>query len=103
MSQFIDICAAADLAPGQRRLVDVGDDDEVLVLHIDGAYYAISNVCPHAGAALERGNVIDGVLFCPLHQWGFRLSNGRSIAGDGLQACIYRIISQGERLYLEWG
>ena len=100
MSQLIDICAAAKLAPGQRRLVGM-DDDEALVLNIDGAYYAISNVCPHAGAALERGDVVDGVLFCPLHQWGFRLADGRSIAEDHLCARTYRVITRGGRLYLE--
>ena len=100
MSQLINICAAAELTPGQRRLVDVRDDDEALVLNIDGAYYAISNVCPHAGAALERGDVMDGVLFCPLHQWGFRLADGRSIAGDHLCARTYRVITRGGHLYL---
>jgi nitrite reductase/ring-hydroxylating ferredoxin subunit len=44
MSQWIDICHAEELAPGQRRLVDMGDDDEVLVLNIAGEYYAIGRI-----------------------------------------------------------
>ncbi|ETX01140.1 MAG: hypothetical protein ETSY2_37765, partial [Candidatus Entotheonella gemina] len=100
VSHCIDICAVKELAPGQRRIVDIGDYDEVLVLNLDGVYYAINNVCPHAGAALERGTVVDGVLFCPLHQWGFCLSNGRAIDDDALYAQIYRVISQDQRLYL---
>ena len=101
MSQRINICATEELAPGQRRIVEMGDDDEVLVLNLDGEYYAINNVCPHAGAALERGTVMDDALFCPLHHWGFRLTTGRSVAGDSLCAQTYRVVSQGGHLYLE--
>jgi nitrite reductase/ring-hydroxylating ferredoxin subunit len=100
VSQYIGICAVEELMPGQRCLVEVSEDDEVLVLNIDGAHYAIDNVCPHAGAALERGTVVDGVLFCPLHHWGFCLSTGQVIDGGGLYTRTYRVVTRGERLYL---
>ncbi len=100
MSRRIDICAAGDLAQGQHRVVDIGGYDEVLVLNVDGEFYAINNVCPHAGAALERGLVKDGVLFCPLHHWGFHLASGQSIDEDTLCARTYRVVSEGEWLYL---
>jgi nitrite reductase/ring-hydroxylating ferredoxin subunit len=99
VAQRIDICAAEELAPGQRCIVEIGDD-EILVLNIKGNYYAINNVCPHAGAALERGTVVDGVLFCPLHHWGFCLSTGQAINGDSCCAHTYRLDTQGKRLYL---
>jgi nitrite reductase/ring-hydroxylating ferredoxin subunit len=97
----IDICHAEDLAPGQRRVVNISDYDDVLVLNIGGEYYAINNSCPHAGAALERGTVVGGVLFCPLHQWGFYLSTGESSHANDLWAPTYRVVFEGERLYLE--
>lgn len=100
MSRRIDICAAGELAPGQRRVVDIGDYDEVLVLNLDGTFYAINNVCPHAGAALERGMVKDGVLFCPLHHWGFRLADGQSVDEDILCARTYAVVTEDERLCL---
>lgn len=100
MSRRIDICTAKELALGQRRIVDIDNGDEVLVLNVDGDYYAINNVCPHVGAALERGTVVDGVLFCPLHQWGFCLATGQSVDDDALCAQTYRVAIQDEHLYL---
>jgi nitrite reductase/ring-hydroxylating ferredoxin subunit len=50
---------------------------------------------------LERGTVVGGVLFCPLHQWGFYLSTGESSHANDLWAPTYRVVSEGERLYLE--
>lgn len=100
MSRRIEICHTGELTPGQRRIVDIGDYAEVLVLNIDGECYAINNACPHAGVALERGTIMDGILFCPLHQWGFCLSTGQSISDGDLCARTYRILSEDERLYL---
>lgn len=100
MNRRISICKMGAFAPGQRRLIDINDGDEALILNDGGVCYAINNVCPHAGAALERGTVVDGVLFCPLHQWGFRLSTGQSINDDALCAKTYRVISEGGCLYL---
>lgn len=101
MSQRIDICAVEELAPGERRIVGLGNYEEVLVLNIDGTYYAINNVCPHAGAALERGTVVDEVLYCPLHRWGFDLFTGRFIDDGALCAQTYRVVVQSGRLCLE--
>ncbi len=42
----------------------------VLWRDADGRAVAMPSACPHRGAALERGRVIDGQLACPWH--GFR-------------------------------
>jgi phenylpropionate dioxygenase-like ring-hydroxylating dioxygenase large terminal subunit len=36
-----------------------------------GQVHAICAVCPHRGADLARGRVIDDVIECPLHGWRF--------------------------------
>ncbi|MDH3603820.1 MAG: Rieske (2Fe-2S) protein [Candidatus Tectomicrobia bacterium] len=100
MSKHLHICAMHELPSGTRRVVEIGDYDEVLVLNVDGAIYAINNVCPHAGAALERGASKDGVLYCPLHHWGFRLCNGTAIDATGYCARTYRVITCGDDLVL---
>lgn len=42
----------------------------------EGNYYAISDFCPHQGAALTGGYVEQGVVMCPWHAWKFRLCDG---------------------------
>ncbi|MEY7977373.1 Rieske 2Fe-2S domain-containing protein [Streptomyces pilosus] len=37
----------------------------------DGRARVHSAVCPHAGAALYGGKVVDGTLECPFHRWRF--------------------------------
>jgi hypothetical protein len=57
MSTLLRLCAVEELASGSRRVIEVEASQEVLVLNIAGTVYAISNVCPHEGAALQRGQV----------------------------------------------
>lgn len=68
MSTLLRLCAAEELAPGSRRVVEIEASEEVLVFNIAGTVYAIRNVCPHEGAALQRGQVEGTVLYCPLYR-----------------------------------
>jgi nitrite reductase (NADH) small subunit/3-phenylpropionate/trans-cinnamate dioxygenase ferredoxin subunit len=38
--------------------------------------YVLDNACPHAGGNLSAGEVADGIVTCPWHQWQFRISSG---------------------------
>ncbi len=49
------------------------------VFHVDGVYYALGNVCPHAGASLAHGSIEGDVVRCRIHHWGFCLRSGRYI------------------------
>ena len=88
------ICPAAELPPGERRIVDLGDGRSIGVFNVKGKYYALRNLCPHAGAELCRG-VVTGmneaagvgeyrwvregeILRCPWHGWEFDIRTGQS-------------------------
>lgn len=91
----VAICPATELPPGERRIVDLGDGRSIGVFNVKGKYYALRNLCPHAGAELCRG-VVTGmneaagvgeyrwiregeILRCPWHGWEFDILTGRSI------------------------
>ena len=41
---------------------------EIGIYLIDGEYFALEDVCPHAYALLSQGFVEDGKVECPLHE-----------------------------------
>lgn len=47
-------------------------DREFVAFVVDGAATVLDGRCPHFGAKLARGEVVDGCLRCPLHGWRFR-------------------------------
>ncbi|GGA12046.1 Rieske (2Fe-2S) protein [Dyella caseinilytica] len=56
---------------------------EIGVFLVDGDYFAIENVCPHAYALLSQGFVEDGKVECPLHEAVFDIRSGRCLREPG--------------------
>ena len=52
------------------------DGKELGVFLLDEQVQVIDNACPHAGGNLSAGDVAQGVVTCPWHQWQFDLASG---------------------------
>ncbi len=50
---------------------------EIVVTKWDGNYYAMDNVCAHAGADLHEGELNNNELTCPWHgaKWDIKTGN----------------------------
>ncbi|HXT03873.1 MAG TPA: non-heme iron oxygenase ferredoxin subunit [Casimicrobiaceae bacterium] len=79
MSDWIDVVAENELAPGTWRTIDV-DGTDVAVFNLDGAYYAIEDVCTHDGGVLTGGEVDGDVIVCPRHGARFSIRTGEVLA-----------------------
>lgn len=85
---------ARDLAPGEKVIVE-GEGYSVGVFNVDGKFYALKNVCPHAGAPLCQGHIqtthrpsevgefvpdlAGRILRCPWHGWEFDVVTGKGL------------------------
>lgn len=64
-----------ELEEGEGRVVQVGRR-KVLVLNIEGDYYALDSYCAHRAAPLVNGEVVNGQLLCPWHGNTFDVATG---------------------------
>lgn len=55
------------------------DGKHIGVYELDGEYYALDDVCPHAFALLSQGFVEDGEIECPLHEALFDIKTGKCL------------------------
>lgn len=112
----LDVCSAAELPPGARRVVRV-DGRAISVFNVGGRLYAIRDVCPHQGARLSAG-VIGGtmlpsapheyvygmegqVIRCPWHKFEFDLETGCSIHNpEQMRVATYRATVEVGRIVL---
>lgn len=94
MQKRFEICPAAELAPGERKITEL-NGVSVGVFNVDGEYHALKNDCPHQRAPLCEGKVTgtvtadepgdvnwecDGhILRCPWHGWEFEIESGESV------------------------
>jgi 3-phenylpropionate/trans-cinnamate dioxygenase ferredoxin subunit len=74
----VDVCPAADLGPGQTRLVDV-DGRKIGIFNAGGDLYAIEDRCSHDDGPLAEGEFDPErrTVECPRHGSLFDLTNGR--------------------------
>lgn len=78
MSAWVCVGATADLLPGEFRVVWDGDT-AIAVFNIDGAFYAIEDVCTHDGGELAGGAVEGFEVECPRHGARFDLRTGAAL------------------------
>jgi 3-phenylpropionate/trans-cinnamate dioxygenase ferredoxin subunit len=76
VSEWVRVCAAADVPEGAAKAVEVGNNP-VCVVRSNGTFYAIRDVCSHADVALSDGEVEDGTIECWLHGSRFDLTTGK--------------------------
>lgn len=78
MSEFQKVSTVAEF-PSSGRLEAFVDERAVLVLKIDGKYYAIEDVCTHDGQPLTDGPVHGCEITCPRHGARFDVVTGKAL------------------------
>ena len=93
-NNFQYICAANELAEGRSRAFPIMGESgkvEIALFHIDGKFYAISNVCVHQGGPLSKGTLHGGIVTCPWHGWKYSVKDGKSPHSGGDRVSSYPV------------
>ena len=77
---FTKVAQTSEIAAGSMKKV-VCDGKEILVVNLDGSFYAISHKCTHMGGSLSDGTLQDGIVTCPRHRAKFDVRTGQNIEG----------------------
>jgi 3-phenylpropionate/trans-cinnamate dioxygenase ferredoxin subunit len=91
---------AKDLPPGGRKLVFVPGGETVLLLNVEGEFYALENSCPHAGASMASGPCQGHEIACPAHGLKFDIRHGQCTASPRLLIPLYEVLILEDRLWL---
>ena len=81
-------------------IVEVNKKD-VAIFHVGGKYYAIDDMCPHAGASLSGGTVENEIVTCAWHGWRFRLTDGAWADNPKVKTGCYQVHVVGDEVQLE--
>ncbi|ABQ67039.1 Rieske (2Fe-2S) domain protein [Rhizorhabdus wittichii RW1] len=68
------VCRSEDVGPGQIVGRPFLDGRVVVARDESGAVQVLSAYCPHMGASLEAGDVVEGQLRCAFHHWRYDLN-----------------------------
>jgi nitrite reductase/ring-hydroxylating ferredoxin subunit len=100
---FAPVAKTSDLAPGEVKFVAV-ESERVVLANVDGAFYALRDVCGHRNAPLSRGRLIGCLIECPLHFAQFDMSTGKLVDGPvSADIQVYEVRVNGDTVYARRG
>lgn len=78
MHRYIRIANVEEVPKNGMKLVKV-DALEVLLVNVDGRFYAFDNRCPHMGYPLFFGKLEGQILTCGFHYAKFDVKSGKPL------------------------
>ncbi|WP_017315313.1 Rieske (2Fe-2S) protein [Mastigocladopsis repens] len=75
---YVYVASVADVQPGKMKAIVV-ESKEILLVNVGGQIFAMQRFCPHAGADLCAGKIVDSKVICPKHNAAFDLATGEAV------------------------
>jgi nitrite reductase/ring-hydroxylating ferredoxin subunit len=98
---FVAVADIADIPAGAMRCVAI-DRTRVLLAHVEGRFYAISDICGHRNAPLSRGKLNGHIVECPLHFAQFDVRNGKLVDGPvSTDVAPYETRVEGDTVFVK--
>ena len=93
-------CAVIDVPEGTAHRV-VLDGTPIAVVHTEGEWFAVSDICSHADVSLSEGEVDGCTLECWLHGSRFDLRTGQPSGPPAtLPIPIYPVTVEGDTVFV---
>jgi len=93
------VCSKSELDSERVKRLD---EPPIAVFNVEGAYFAISDICTHEWARLSEGELDGEIVICPLHGACFSLSTGEALSLPATEPVeMFAVILQGDDVYVE--
>ncbi|MBX6772594.1 MAG: non-heme iron oxygenase ferredoxin subunit [Chloroflexi bacterium] len=79
MARWVRVARTDEVPAGEGRYFEV-EGEPIAVFHVDGQYYAISDICTHEEASLAEGDLDGEIVECALHGARFNVRTGAVVA-----------------------
>ena len=77
--QFVTFCTVDEVPSGSREVFDL-ETMSILLMNVDGTYYAVENMCSHEEYELHEGELEGCKLKCPKHGATFDIRSGEALS-----------------------
>lgn len=94
LGEFTKVGAVRQFREGRGRTVRVGERT-LAVFRRGDRFFAMDDECPHMGASLAMGRLVENHVECDWHHWRFELSTGRNAHKQWACVAIHEVRVQG--------
>ena len=95
MVDFVRVARASEVPSGSAKVVVVLGHP-VALFNVDGAVYAVSNVCLHRGGPIGEGTLDGAIVTCPMHGWEYDVRTGRNVTNPAARLRTYAVRLDGD-------
>lgn len=100
MAQWHKVATLGDVPTGAERELTVGGRI-VALFNVDGVFYAMDGICPHAGGPLGEGALSGCVVTCPWHGWQFDVTTGRHALTPRIEQTRFAVKIEANDVWVE--
>jgi len=72
----------------------------ICLIGFEGQIYALSAICPHAGADLSEGLCVKGKIVCPYHRYTYNLETGKGGEGQNDFVTTFPVEIRDDDIYV---
>ena len=103
MSELLKVATVDEVPVNGSKLVEV-DGIRIALFNLNGAYYAIEDVCTHDGGPLVEGEIInEHEVRCPRHGARFDICTGAALSFPAFEpTTVYDVYIQEQDLLLDY-
>ena len=76
--EFIQIASVNEMEDGDRLFIEM-EDQAIILMAVEGKYYAVRDVCTHDDGPLGEGDLDGCQLICPRHGARFDIRTGEAL------------------------
>jgi 3-phenylpropionate/trans-cinnamate dioxygenase ferredoxin subunit len=101
VTNYVKVAQASDIPPGAKLIVEA-DGVEIVVVNVNGEFYAVEDVCTHDGGPLGQGKLVGCELICPRHGARFDVRTGAATRMPAIEAVpTYKVRVENEDLLIK--
>lgn len=95
------LAATFDDVPERTGLTVTLQGREYALFRVDSGVKCIDSACPHEGASLADGEINNGVVTCPWHNWTFNACTGCSVDPPGNDVHAYPTLIENGQVFVK--
>ncbi len=100
MADKVRVASTNDVPPGSGKEFAAAGR-VVALFNVDGQFYALDGVCPHAGGPLGQGDLSGATVTCPWHGWQFDVRSGQHQASTSLRHTSFPVKVEGDEILVD--
>ncbi|MGE5660723.1 MAG: Rieske (2Fe-2S) protein [Ignavibacteriales bacterium] len=98
---FVEEAKLDEVHAGKMKHIEL-NGKEIMIVNLDGKFYALNDRCSHTNAPLSMGHIQDSILTCPMHGARFDITTGKKVSDPKMPSFNIDSLPVNMQKYMEY-